>query len=815
MDQARSKISKIFCGEPSSYTRFNLAQNMEGDSSQVEMKLSSDLDEEAPNSVGEIRAPETYSHRPAKTSSKNIFFAVIGVLLIFIIGYLMGYLTTRRQDFGPPADPTHKPSDPTSDPIDPEIEVEPDLTWSDIQNLLQERLTPESLEKRLRELSLDSHEAGSDGDRALGKEVSTTFRNLAMNPWEDEHYVKVQTLPSTSSNKVMFGSDLIGETKGYLSYSATGTRQGRVVYANYGLPEDFKFFADKEIELNGTVVLMKAGKISFAQKVANAAKQKAVAALIYLSEQGITDTTNLFGHVHFGSGDPYTPGFPSFNHTQFPPAQSSGLPGILAQTLTAQMASTLFKKMGGDPTPKAWATEQYPQKLGGVNDIVTVEVNNILVERMIHNVFGVIKGFVDPDRYVVIGAQRDSWGPGYAKSTVGTSMLLELASAISDMVEHERFRPRRSLVFASWSAGEYGSVGATEWLEGYLNVLNMKALTYINLDSAVTGHEVFKASASPLLYSLIEKTLKQVKSPIGLKPGEKSLYDQVAGVNWEQSVMEPMQMDDSAYPFMAFSGIPSVTFRFAANSGDQSSAENYKYFGTTLDNKDHLDYATAQRTSSFAASAAQFAGQMALRLIHDHLLHLDTKKYGDNIRIFVSRLNRQVSRLKLILEPVLRCRGNKSKEFGEQSGLKVRGGVPFSLQSGAVSGTALEALSVQWLMTASGSYRRASRDLDVLIENSDLSDMEMCRKINDRYMRIEHSLLSPYLSPKDVPFRHILFGQGSHTLQSLVEHLDAIEGKSAESDVDLFRNQFALATWTIQGCANSLVGDVWDLDNEI
>ncbi len=27
------------------------------------------------------------------------------------------------------------------------------------------------------------------------------------------------------------------------------------------------------------------------------------------------------------------------------------------------------------------------------------------------------------------------------------------------------FKPRRSIVFASWSAGEYGSVGATEWLE--------------------------------------------------------------------------------------------------------------------------------------------------------------------------------------------------------------------------------------------------------------------------------------------------------------------------------------------------------------
>lgn len=29
----------------------------------------------------------------------------------------------------------------------------------------------------------------------------------------------------------------------------------------------------------------------------------------------------------------------------------------------------------------------------------------------------------------------------------------------------EGFKPRRSILFASWSAGEYGSVGATEWME--------------------------------------------------------------------------------------------------------------------------------------------------------------------------------------------------------------------------------------------------------------------------------------------------------------------------------------------------------------
>lgn len=39
------------------------------------------------------------------------------------------------------------------------------------------------------------------------------------------------------------------------------------------------------------------------------------------------------------------------------------------------------------------------------------------------------------DQYVVLGAQRDAWGSGYAKATVGTSVLIELAKAVSEMVE--------------------------------------------------------------------------------------------------------------------------------------------------------------------------------------------------------------------------------------------------------------------------------------------------------------------------------------------------------------------------------------------
>lgn len=80
---------------------------------------------------------------------------------------------------------------------------------------------------------------------------------------------------------------------------------------------------------------------------------------------------------------------------------------------------------------------------------------------------------------------------------------------------------------------------------------------------------------------------------------------------------------------------------------------------------------------------------------------------------------------------------------------------------------------------------------------------------------MERNFLSPYISPTDTPFRHILMGSGTHTLRALTNHLDALKADNPEADGKLFLNQLALTTWTVQGCANSLAGDIWALDNEI
>uniref|UniRef100_A0A672YQI3 Transferrin receptor protein 1 n=1 Tax=Sphaeramia orbicularis TaxID=375764 RepID=A0A672YQI3_9TELE len=769
MDQARSTISKIFNGEPHSYTRFNLTQNMEGDNSQVEMKLSSDMDEE----VGGNGTAEHLNHNSNRKpyvaqklgrTPKNLCFMAAATLLIFIIGYLIGYLVHRKKDIAQPTctNSVIAPAPPFVD----ERGSAPVLDWDDVKKLLNEKLSTSNFETVFSEFSSSNHQAGSPGDEDLANKVHRKFKEYGMKTWTDEHFVKVQVLQGT--NKVTFKGQMM-ETQGFLSYSASGPVAGGVLYAYFGREGDFSDLRNKNINMSGRVVLVKAGMISFAEKVANAAKVNASAVLIYADpdDYSIGETTALYGHVHMGSGDPYTPGFPSFNHTQFPPVESSGLPKIVAQTITSQMATNIIRQLQGPEAPSRWGSLS---RLGSEDDVITVEVNNVLVERKINNVFGVIKGYVDADRYVVIGAQRDAWGAGFAKSTVGTSILMELARSISQMVENDGFKPRRSIVFASWSGGEYGSIGATEWLEGYLSSLSMKAFSYIDLDGAVTGRRAFKVSASPLMYTLIDGALNEVTAP----NTAATLFAQYGKNNWESFLLENMKQESAAYPFLAFSGIPSLSFRFSNGNLD------YQYFGTNLDTREKLNIATSNEVPQLAQTAAQFAGQIALRLVHDYILRLDVQKYNKIIHTKVAQINRKVADVQR-LQPQLWPK----------------------------------ALTMQWLMSAYGSYSRASRNLESDKRNSDLEDIEMCRIINDRIMMVERNLLSPYVSPYESPFRHIFLGSGSHTVAALLNHLDALKTQNPEADANQFHNQFALFTWTLQGCANSLAGNIWSLDNEI
>lgn len=158
------------------------------------------------------------------------------------------------------------------------------------------------------------------------------------------------------------------------------------------------------------------------------------------------------------------------------------------------------------------------------------------------------------------------------------------------------------------------------------------------------------------------------------------------------------------------------------------------------------------------------------------------------------------------------------------------------------SGHLTEPLQTQCLMSALGSYRRASSRLITSMENSDLYDLEQCRFINDQimgvnqtlswlhhclvcthnenipwcvFLQVERNLLFPYVSPRDTPFRHILLGSGSHTLEALCTHLALIQNATESVDAILLNNRIAIAAWTIQSCASAVSGNMWDTEEQL
>ncbi|XP_017496024.3 transferrin receptor protein 1 isoform X1 [Manis javanica] len=765
MDQARSAFSSLFGGEPLSYTRFSLARQVGGENSHVEMKLAVDEEENVDNNMGNCS-----SVTKPKRLNGFICYGTIAVIIFFLIGFMIGYLgyckrvepkteCERTESLG--IDETEEPSE-TEDYI-PET---PRLFWVDLKTMLSKKLSTTEFTSTIKQLNGNSYvprEAGSQKDESLAFFIEKQFRELKLSRvWHDEHFVKVQVKSSNAENSVTIVSTgsggmvyLVENPKGYVAYSKATTVTGKLVHANFGTKKDFE---DLEYPVNGSLVIVRAGKISFAEKVANAESLNAIGVLIYMDQAKfpiVNAELPLFGHAHLGTGDPYTPGFPSFNHTQFPPSQSSGLPNIPVQTISRAGAEKLFSNMEGD-CPSSWKTESSCKLVTSQNRNIRLTVENVLKETRIFNIFGVIKGFEEPDRYVIVGAQRDSWGPGAAKSSVGTALLLELARIFSDMVLQDGFKPSRSIVFASWSAGDFGAVGATEWLEGYLSSLHLKAFTYINLDKAVLGTSNFKVSASPLLYSIIEKTMQDVKNPITGLP----LYQDS---NWVNKV-EKLSFDNAAFPFLAYSGIPAISFCFCEET-------DYPYLGTTMDDYGMLSKKIPQ-LSEMVRTAAEIAGQLMIKLTHDVELNLNYEMYNDKILSFVRDMNQFRTDI---------------KEMG---------------------------LNLQWLYSARGDFFRATSRLTTDYKNTEKTNKFAMREINDRIMKVEYHFLSPYVSPRDSPFRHIFWGSGSHTLSALLEHLKLHQKNNSAFNETLLRNQLALATWTIQGAANALSGDIWDIDNE-
>ncbi|KAM6894420.1 transferrin receptor protein 2 isoform 1-T4 [Lycodopsis pacificus] len=653
------------------------------------------------------------------------------------------------------------------------------LYLGELRLMMRRLLQDEDIHNTVSRVSRANHPPGSSDGTSLASEVLRRFRLLQMDhTWTESLYATLQFPHRSqwSSLWLVDSAGLISEQiplnpSDYCPYSATGSTTGGVVYANYGRPEDFKWLESAGVSVVGCVVVMRVGGgVSFAEKVWLAERSGAGGALIYPDPAdlpqdprrlGLNAHTAVSEHVHLGSGDPFTPGFPSFNHTQFPPIQSSGLPLIPVLPISATVAAKLLSQLSGASCPASWRGRlPYVRCVVGPEFSsgrrVAMSVHNVMTPVLLNNIFSSLEGRVEPDHYIILGAQRDSLGPGAVTSGVGTAILLELARTFSAMVKNG-FSPRRSLLFVSWDAGDFGNVGATEWLEGYLSMLHLKAVAYFSLDQAVMGDDVLSAYTSPLLVDLLDAAIRQVEHP---KHAGQSIYSQAEREGGSWRIIKPLFLNSGAYSFTAFAGVPAMELRFTEERA-------YPFVNTPLDSASRLQEVLGGRLGLTGRSLGELVGEMVLRLAHDSILPLRITSYAHTVLQLSAQLNKHSAELQ--------SRG----------------------------------LSPHWVFSARGDYSRAAETLQRAIEYSDLHDPSAARYYNTRIMRVEYYFLSQYVSVVETPFRHVIHGRGDLTLSALSEHLSLLTSDPERFDEKRFRRQLAFFTWTLQGAANALRGDVY------
>ena len=397
---------------------------------------------------------------------------------------------------------------------------------------------PRLAQQHLRILTAAPHIAGSPEDRKTAEYVAAKFREAGLDTRIDEYRVWLSlpreilveaTAPAGlkmhgPTREHVAGDPYQDDPRVVMPFNAgspSGEVEAEVVYANYARPEDFLTLRQMGIDIRGKIVIARYGQ-NFRGVKALTAQQAGAAALIIYSDpfddgyfRGDAYPKGPYrpatgvqrGSVQFTfeyPGDATTPGIastldlPAAKRT--PPDKAANLTTIPVTPLSYADASPLLEKLGGPESPREWqGALPFTYHLGSGPVRVHMKLVQDYSYTVIWNVVGTIRGTAQPDSLVIAGNHRDAWVYGAVDPGSGTAAMLETVHGIGQLLK-SGWRPRRTIVFASWDAEEQGLIGSTEYAEQFAKPLQ-SAVAYFNMDVGVAGPD-FGAASVPSLKAI-------------------------------------------------------------------------------------------------------------------------------------------------------------------------------------------------------------------------------------------------------------------------------------------------------------------------
>ncbi len=432
-------------------------------------------------------------------------------------------------------------------------------------------------------------------------------------------------------------------------YSGQGDVTGDIVYVNYGLIEDYAQLDSMGVSVRGKIAVARYGRSFRGIKAREAEKHGASALIIYSDPQ---DDGYMRGDVYpmgpmrnrdgvqrgsvlNGAGDPSTPGYPSKPGAPRLAVDRMGIPHIPVIPISYANAGELLDGLRGRDVPAGWQGGlpfRYHVGPGPVRARVRVTDDRATNgTKPVFNTFGIVRGSEIPDEIVMVGGHRDAWGPGAADNVSGIVSVLEAARAVTDAVKRGH-RPKRTIVFATWDAEEWGLIGSSEYVEDDSLRLMRGGIAYLNQDVAAQGAR-FGGGGSPSLRPLLRDVARTVPDP----NGKGSVYAEWRRASAVADTAEPaMGNPGGGSDFAGFYnhlGIPIADWGFGGPGGVYHSQYD--------------DFAWMSKFGDpgfvYHATAARIAAAMLLRLANADILPYDYVEFARTMKGYLPELDRSLT----------------------------------------------------------------------------------------------------------------------------------------------------------------------------
>ena len=522
-----------------------------------------------------------------------------------------------------------------------------------------------SFKRHLIKLTERPHVVGSEGNEEVIRYIGNVMENAGFDITNYPYDVYLPNKPGSSLVEIVTPSrkvlnqkeDIIDDDpftqnselwKGWNAFSGSGDVTAEIVYANYGLKEDFETLKSLGIDINGKIVIARYGGNFRGYKAKFAEANGAAGLIIYTDPKDSGFTKGLVypegpyynsSTIQRGSllttdftGDPLTPFEPALpldgkKKIKRMDPKDAQLHTIPVTPIAYGEAEKILSQMKGQPVPQSWQGGlPFTYRIeGGSKLTVRLKVDQKIDFVRATNVIGMLKGSETPNEWIILGCHLDSWGYGATDPSSGTAMLLSLSETLGKL-KVNGLAPKRSILIAHWDAEEHGVIGSTEWVEQMRDQLNAKGVVYMNFDGAVSG-KGFGASSAPTLKKLLVETSKSVKYPY---------TDQTLFEFWNkngQSEEPPIGNLGGGSDHIAFYmhvGVPSLSGGAGGPNLYHSNYDSFRFYEKFVDPEFQM-----------GPMVEHMAGLMTLRMANAELIPYNLNRYSQDLKIhFVNALNK-------------------------------------------------------------------------------------------------------------------------------------------------------------------------------